>query len=68
MEGFFNQARAHPPGPERPSGGAGRVSALDLGDVDVEEQTVLIRRSKTEQEGRGAVQFLGDSTTKRIRA
>ena len=44
------------------------VSALDLSDVDLEEQTVLIRRSKTDQEGRGAVQFLGEPTTKRIRA
>ena len=44
------------------------VSALDLGDVDLEEHTILIRRSKTDQEGRGSVQFLGEPTTKRIRA
>ena len=44
------------------------VSALDIQDVDIEEQTVLIRRSKTGQEGRGSVQFLGKPTAKRIRA
>ncbi len=44
------------------------VSALDIQDVDLEEQTVLIRRSKTDQEGRGSVQFLGEPTAKRIRA
>ncbi len=44
------------------------VSALDISDVDLEEQTVLIRRSKTDQEGRGTAQFLGKPTTERIRA
>ena len=44
------------------------VSALDVSDVDLEEQTVLIRRSKTDQEGRGSAQFLGEPTAKRIRA
>ena len=44
------------------------VEALDVQDVDMEEQTVLIRRSKTDQEGRGAVQFLGEPTVERIRA
>ncbi len=44
------------------------VSALDVQDVDLEEQTVLIRRSKTDQEGRGSVQFLGEPTMKRIRS
>ncbi len=43
------------------------VSGLDVSDVDLEEQTVLIRRSKTDQEGRGAAQFLGEPTAKRIR-
>ena len=44
------------------------ISALDVGDVDLEEQTVLIRRSKTDQEGAGAVQFLGEPTVARVRA
>ena len=44
------------------------VEALDVQDVDMVEQTVLIRRSKTDQEGRGAVQFLGEPTVARIRA
>ncbi len=44
------------------------VSGLDVTDVDLEEQTVLIRRSKTDQEGRGSVQFLGGPTAERIRA
>ena len=44
------------------------ISALDIDDVDLEEQTVLIRRSKTDQEGAGAVQFLGEPTVARVRA
>ena len=44
------------------------VAALDVADVNQEEQTVLIRRSKTDQEGSGAVQFLGKPTTARIQA
>ena len=44
------------------------ISALDVGDVNLEEQTVLIRRSKTDQEGAGAVQFLGEPTVARVRA
>ena len=42
------------------------ISALYVDDVNLEEQTVLIRRSKTDQEG--AVQFLGKPTTERVRA
>ena len=44
------------------------VEALDVSDVNLAEQTVLIRRSKTDQEGRGSVQFLGEPTVARIRA
>ena len=43
------------------------IVALDVPDVDLAEQTVLIRHSKTDQEGKGAVQFLGQPTTERIR-
>ena len=42
------------------------IEALDVGDVNLEEQTLLIRRSETDQEG--AVQFLGKPTTERVRA
>ena len=44
------------------------VAVLDVSDVNLAEQTVLIRRSKTDQEGTGVVQFLGKPTTERIRA
>ncbi len=44
------------------------VAALDVSDVDLAEQTVLIRRSKTDQEGKGILQFLGKPTTERIQA
>ena len=44
------------------------VSALDVQDVDLEEQTVSIRRSKTDQEDKDVVQFLGEPTTERIRS
>ena len=44
------------------------IEALDIGDVNPAEQTVLIRRSKTDQEGEGAVQFLGEPTVARVRA
>ena len=46
----------------------GEVEALDVGDVNLTEQTVLIRRSKTDQEGEGVLQFLGEPTVERIRA
>ena len=36
--------------------------------MDLTEQTVLIRRSKTDQEGKGVVQFLGKPTAERVRA
>ena len=44
------------------------ISALDVGDVDLEGKTVLIRRSKTDQEGEGVMQFLGGPTVARVRA
>ena len=44
------------------------VAALDVPDVDLAEPTVLIRRSKTDQEGKGTVQYLGQRTTERIQA
>ena len=43
------------------------VEALDVADVDLGEQTVLVRRSKTDQEGAGVLQFLGDPTLARVR-
>ncbi|MCY3823239.1 MAG: tyrosine-type recombinase/integrase [Nitrospinae bacterium] len=44
------------------------VAALDVADVNLEEQTVWIRRSKTDQEGQGVMQYLGEPTVGRIRA
>ena len=44
------------------------MAALDVSDVNLAEQTVLIRHSKTDQEGKGVVQFLGQPTTARIQA
>lgn len=44
------------------------ISALDVSDVHPEERTVLVRRSKTDQEGEGAVQFMGAPTVARVRA
>ncbi len=41
---------------------------LDVDDVNLAEQTVLIRRSKTDQEGAGVVQYLGEPTVARVRA
>ena len=44
------------------------IAALEVADVDLVEQTAVIRRSKTDQEGVGAVQFLGKPTAERIRS
>ena len=44
------------------------VAALDVSDVNLAGQTVLIHRSKTDQEGKGTAQFLGKPTTERIQA
>ena len=42
------------------------VAALDVSDINLAEQTVLIRHSKTDQESKGTVQYLGKPTTERI--
>ena len=44
------------------------ISALDVIDVNPDEKTVLVRRSKTDQEGEGVLQFLGEPTVARVRA
>ena len=44
------------------------VAALDVSDINLAEQTVLIRHSKTDQRSKGTVQFLGKPTTERIQA
>ena len=44
------------------------VAALDVADMDLGEKTVLVRRSKTDQEGAGVLQFLGDPTLARVGA
>ena len=44
------------------------IEALDVDDVNFTEQTVLIRRSKTDQEGAGVVQFIGEPTVARVSA
>ena len=44
------------------------VSALDVADVNLEEQTVSIRRGRTDREEGDVAQFLGEPTVERIRA
>ena len=44
------------------------MTALDVSDVSLTEQTVRIRHSKTDQEGEGSVQYLGKPTVERVRA
>ena len=44
------------------------VSALDVADVDLEEQTVSIRRGRTDREDKDVAQFLGEPAVERIRA
>ena len=44
------------------------VEALDVKDVNLDEQTVSIRRGKSDQEGEDVVQYLGEPTAERIRA
>ena len=44
------------------------AAALDVADIDHTESTVTVRRSKTDQEGQGAVLYLGRPTLKRVRA
>lgn len=38
---------------------ASELVALDVGDVDFEESTMTIRRSKTDQEGEGTTAYIG---------
>ena len=42
--------------------------ALEVGDIDWGTSTVTVRRSKTDQEGEGAVLYLGQPTLRRVRA
>ena len=43
-------------------------AALDVADLETEgANTLSIRRSKTDQEGEGAAQYIGDSTVARVR-
>ncbi len=44
------------------------VSALDVADVNLDKQTLLIRRGETDREGANVVQYLGEPTAERIRA
>lgn len=44
------------------------LAALTVADLDLTEQTITVQRSKTDQEGSGAVQFLGKPTVQRVQA
>ena len=44
------------------------LAALTVDDIDMTEQTITIQRSKTDQEGTGAVLFLGKPTIQRVQA
>ena len=46
----------------------GEISAIDVAHVDFDEQRLDIPRSKTDQEGKGEVEYLGDKTLNLIRA
>ena len=43
------------------------LAELEVGDIDFGTGTVTVRKSKTDQEGEGAVLYLGRPTLKRIR-
>ena len=43
------------------------VAALEVADIDFTSSTVTVRRSKTDQEGEGAVLCLGKPTLRRVR-
>ena len=43
------------------------VAALEVGDLDWSGSTLLVCKSKTDQEGEGAVLYLGKPTLKRVR-
>lgn len=44
------------------------LQALEVADLDFSTSTVTVRRSKTDQEGEGAVLYLGKPTLKRVRS
>ena len=44
------------------------LAALTVADIDRTEQTLTVQRSKTDQEGTGAVLFLGTPTIQRVQA
>ena len=44
------------------------LAALTVADIDMTEQTITVQRSKTDQEGTGAVLFLGQPTLQRVQA
>jgi integrase len=44
------------------------LAALTVADIDLTEQTITVQRSKTDQEGTGAVLFLGKPTIQRVQA
>ena len=44
------------------------LAALTVADIDMTEQTITVQRSKTDQEGTGAVLFLGKPTIQRVQA
>ena len=44
------------------------LAALTVADIDLTEQTITVQRSKTDQEGTGAVLFLGKPTVQRVQA
>ena len=44
------------------------LAALAVADIDTTEQTITVQRSKTDQEGTGAVLFLGKPTIQRVQA
>ena len=48
--------------------GVSEIEALDIVDINLTEQTVLIRRSKTDPDDVGVVQFIGEPTVARVRA
>ena len=44
------------------------TAALDIADLEADgENTITVRRSKTDQEGEGAAPFIGPATVKRVR-
>ncbi len=47
--------------------GVSEIEALDVVDINLTEQTVLIRRSRTNQDDAGVVQFIGEPTVARVR-